>query len=145
MVLERVVITGIGVVSSVGIGKEEFWRGIVQGKSGVKRVTRIPEAQQPASKIAAEITDFDPSLWMEPKQIKRTDRFIQLAIAASMLAVEDSKLDKSLLDPTRVGVVVGSAAGGFQTIEDQFRIIMTKGPDRCSPLTVPMLIVNMAA
>ena len=145
MVSERVVITGIGVVSSVGIGKEAFWRGIVQGKSGVRRVTRIPEAQQPASKIAAEITDFDPSRWMDAKQIKRTDRFIQLAIAASMLAVEDSKLDKSLLDPKRVGVVVGSAAGGFQTIEDQFRIIMTKGPDRCSPLTVPMLIVNMAA
>ena len=145
MVSERVVITGIGIISSVGIGKEAFWHNIVAGKSGVKRVTRIPEAQQPASKIAAEITDFDASPWMEPKQIKRTDRFIQMAIAASFLAVEDAKLDTKSLDPHRLGVVVGSAAGGFQTIEDQFRIIMTKGPDRCSPLTVPMLIVNMAA
>ncbi len=145
MVSERVVITGIGIVSSVGIGKEEFWHGIIQGKSGVSRVTRIPENQQPASKIAAEITDFDPSQWMEPKQIKRTDRFIQLGIAASKLAVEDAKLDSSTLDPKRVGVVVGSAAGGFQSIEEQFRILMNKGPDRCSPMTVPMLIVNMAA
>ncbi len=145
MVEERVVITGIGTVSSVGIGKEEFWRGIVQGKSGVKRVTRIPEAQQPASKIAAEITDFDPSKWMEPKQIKRTDRFIQLAIAASYLAIEDAKLDTSTLNPQRVGVVAGSAAGGFQSIEEQYRVLMNKGPDRCSPMTVPMLFVNMAA
>jgi len=145
MVLERVVVTGIGIVSSVGIGREKFWQSIVQGKSGVKRVTRIPEEQQPASKIAAEITDFDPNLWMEPKQIKRTDRFIQLAIAASFLAVEDARIDTRSVDPKRMGVVVGSAAGGFQTIEDQYRIIMTKGPERCSPLTVPMLIVNMAA
>jgi len=145
MVAERVVITGIGTVSSVGIGKDEFWRGIVQGRSGVKRVTRIPEDQQPASKIAAEITDFDASKWMEAKQIKRTDRFIQLAVAASYLASEDAKLGSTTLDPQRVGVVVGSAAGGFQSIEEQFRVLMNKGPDRCSPMTVPMLIVNMAA
>lgn len=145
MVAERVVITGIGTVSSVGIGKDEFWKGIVQGRSGVKRVSRIPESQQPASKIAAEITDFDPSKWMEPKQVKRTDRFIQLAIAASYLAAEDAKLSSVTLDPERVGVVAGSAAGGFQSIEEQFRVLMNKGPDRCSPMTVPMLIVNMAA
>ncbi len=145
MVAERVVITGIGTVSSVGIGKDEFWRGIVQGRSGVKRVTRIPEDQQPASKIAAEITDFDASKWMEAKQIKRTDRFIQLAVAASYLASADAKLGSTTLDPQRVGVVVGSAAGGFQSIEEQFRVLMNKGPDRCSPMTVPMLIVNMAA
>ena len=145
MVLERVVITGIGIVSSVGIGKDAFWHGIIHGKSGVRRVTQIPDNQQPASKIAAEVTEFDPSKWMEPKQIRRTDRFIQLGIAASKLAVEDAKLDSSTLDPKRVGVVVGSAAGGFQSIEEQFRILMNKGPDRCSPMTVPMLIVNMAA
>ncbi len=145
MTAQRVVITGIGTICSVGIGKDDFWRGIVQGRSGVKRVSRIPENQQPASKIAAEITDFDPSKWMEPKQIKRTDRFIQLAIAASYLAIEDAKLDTSTLDPLRVGVVAGSAAGGFQSIEEQFRVLMNKGPDRCSPMTVPMLIVNMAA
>jgi beta-ketoacyl-acyl-carrier-protein synthase II len=141
----RVVITGIGPVSSVGIGKDKFWQGIVSGRSGVKRIERIPLDQQPASKIAAEITDFDPLQYLEVKQAKRTDRFIQFAVAASRLAVADAKLDVTKEDPLRMGVVVGSAAGGFQSIEDQFRVLLEKGPDRCSPMTVPMLIVNMAA
>jgi beta-ketoacyl-acyl-carrier-protein synthase II len=142
---ERVVVTGLGPLSSVGTGKEPFWQGIVNGRSGVKRITRFPEAQQPASKIAAEITDFDVSKYLEPKQIKRTDRFIQYAVAASKLALIDAKLDLKKEDPFRIGVLIGSAAGGFQTIEDQFRVLLEKGPDRCSPMTVPMLIVNMAA
>lgn len=142
---ERVVVTGLGPVSSVGLGIEQFWQGIVSGRSGVQRIKRIPVDQQPASKIAAEISDFDPSKFMDAKSIKRTDRFIQFAIVASMLAAADAKLDMEKEDPLRVGVVAGSAAGGFQTIEDQFRTLMEKGPDRCSPMTVPMLIVNMAA
>jgi 3-oxoacyl-[acyl-carrier-protein] synthase II len=89
--------------------------------------------------------DFDPSQYMDHKAVKRTDRFIQFAIAASKLALADSKLDLSKEDPERVGVAVGSAAGGFQSIEDQFHVLMDKGPDRCSPFTVPMLIVNMTA
>jgi 3-oxoacyl-[acyl-carrier-protein] synthase II len=142
---ERVVVTGIGVVSSVGIGKDEFWQGIVNGKSGVKQITRVPEEYRSACIIGAEITDFDPTKYMEPKQAKRSDRFIQFAVAASRLAVEDAKLDMSKEDPERVGVVVGSAAGGFESIEQQFHVLTKKGPDRCSPFTVPMLIVNMAA
>lgn len=142
---ERVVVTGIGTISSVGIGKDDFWAGILAGRSGVKRVTLVAEKLQSACKIGAEITDFDPLKYMEPKQAKRMDRFIQFAVAASKLAVADAKLDTSQEDPTRVGVVVGSAAGGFQTIEAQMMILLEKGPDRCSPFTVPMLIVNMAA
>jgi 3-oxoacyl-[acyl-carrier-protein] synthase II len=145
MAKERVVITGIGVLSSVGLGKDAFWEGIKSGRSGVRKVTRIPEEQQSASKIAAEITDFDPTKYMDAKQARRADRFIQFAVAASKMAVEDAKIDLTKDDPTRVGVVVGSAAGGFQSIEEQYRILITKGPDRCSPMTVPMLIVNMAA
>ena len=145
IIRNRVVITGIGPISSVGIGKDKFWQGIVSGRSGVKRIERIPLDQQPASKIAAEITDFDPLQYLEVKQAKRTDRFIQFAVAASRLAVADAKLDITKEDPLRMGVVVGSAAGGFQSIEDQFRVLLEKGPDRCSPMTVPMLIVNMAA
>jgi 3-oxoacyl-[acyl-carrier-protein] synthase II len=145
MAKERVVITGIGVLSSVGLGKDAFWEGIKNGQSGVRRVTRIPEDQQSASKIAAEIVDFDPTKYMDAKQARRADRFIQFAVAASKMAVEDAKIDLTKDDPTRVGVVVGSAAGGFQSIEEQYRILITKGPDRCSPMTVPMLIVNMAA
>jgi 3-oxoacyl-[acyl-carrier-protein] synthase II len=145
MLKERVVVTGIGVVSSVGIGKDEFWQGIVNGKSGVKQITRVPEEYRSSCTIGAEITDFDPTKYMEPKQAKRSDRFIQFAVAASRLAVEDAKLDTSKEDPERVGVVVGSAAGGFESIEQQFHVLTKKGPDRCSPFTVPMLIVNMAA
>lgn len=145
MANERVVVTGIGPVSSVGLGRDEFWNGIVSGKSGVKRIERIPLSQQPACKIAAEITNFDASKYMDARAIRRTDRFIQFAVAASKMAAVDAKIDMTKEDPFRVGVVVGSAAGGFQAIEDQFRILLEKGPDRCSPMTVPMLIVNMAA
>ena len=145
MTKERAVVTGIGVVSSVGTGKDDFWHGIVNGKSGVKQITRVPDEYRSACTIGAEITDFEPTKYMEHKQAKRSDRFIQFAVAASRLAVEDAKLDMTKEDPERVGVVVGSAAGGFQSIEEQFHILTKKGPDRCSPFTVPMLIVNMAA
>lgn len=145
MTKERVVVTGIGPISAVGTGKDDFWQGIVSGRSGVKLVQRIPEKLRPSCKIAAEMLDFDPSQYMDHKAVKRTDRFIQFAIAASKLALADSKLDLSKEDMEKVGTAVGSAAGGFQTIEDQYGVLMEKGPDRCSPFTVPMLIVNMAA
>jgi len=145
MTKERVVITGIGPICSVGTGKEQFWDGIVNGRSGVKLVRRIPENLRPSCKIAAEMYDFDATKYMEPKWVKRADRFIHFAIAASRLALEDSKLDLSKCDLERVGTAVGSAAGGFQVIEDQYGVLMQKGPDRCSPFTVPSLIVNMAA
>lgn len=145
MTKERVVVTGLGPISAVGTGKEQFWDGIVNGRSGVKLVQRIPEKLRPSCKIAAEMLDFDPLQYMDHKAVKRTDRFIQFAIAASKLALADSKLDLAKENMERVGTAVGSAAGGFQTIEDQYSVLMEKGPDRCSPFTVPMLIVNMAA
>lgn len=145
MTNERVVVTGIGPVSSVGIGKDAFWEGIAQGRSGISRVESIPEDMQSACKIAGEVKEFDATLYMDKKAIRRTDRFIQFALAASKMAVEDAKIDFEAEDPERVGVVVGSAAGGFQTIEKQYKVLLSKGPDRCSPFTVPMLIVNMAA
>ncbi|MCC7530212.1 MAG: beta-ketoacyl-ACP synthase II [Candidatus Melainabacteria bacterium] len=145
MTKERVVVTGIGPVCAVGIGKDAFWEGIVNGRSGVKHVTRIPEKLQGACKIAAEMTDFDVSKFLDPKQARRTDKFIHYAIAGAKLAAEDAKLDMSKENPERVGVAIGSAAGGFQSIEDQLRILYEKGPDRVSPFTVPLFIVNMAA
>ncbi|MBP7863856.1 beta-ketoacyl-ACP synthase II [bacterium] len=145
MASERVVVTGIGAISPNGIGKDQFWQNTISGKSGIKPITSVPVELQSACKIAGEIPDFDPNLYMDPKSVRRTDRFIQFAIAASKMAVEDAKLDLSKEDPTRVGVVIGSAAGGFQTIEAQYKILHSRGPDRCSPFTVPMLIVNMAA
>lgn len=145
MTKARVVVTGIGTVSSVGIGKDEFWAGLLAGRSGVRPVSRVKPELQSACKIAAEIPDFDPIKYVDAKQAKRMDRFIQFAVAAADMAVKDAKLTMQEEDPTRVGVVVGSAAGGFDTIEKQHLTLMQRGPDRCSPFTVPMLIVNMAA
>lgn len=145
MTKERVVVTGIGPVCAVGIGKDAFWDGIVNGRSGVKLVTRIPEKLQGPCKIAAEMTDFDVTKFLDAKQARRTDKFIQYAIAGAKLAADDAKLDMSKENPERVGVAIGSAAGGFQSIEDQLRILYEKGPDRVSPFTVPLFIVNMAA
>lgn len=145
MTNRRVVVTGVGIVSSLGMGKDLFWENILAGKSGISRVTMIDEKFQSYCKIAGQIKDFDSKLYMEPKQAKRMDRFIQFAVAASKLAVADAGIDMSKEDPDRVGVVVGSAAGGFDTIEKNFKILIEKGPDRVSPFTVPMLIVNMAA
>jgi 3-oxoacyl-[acyl-carrier-protein] synthase II len=145
MVKERVVVTGIGTISSVGVGKDEFWAGLLAGRSGVRRCTLVPPDVQSSCKIAAEMPEFDPLAYIDAKQARRMDRFIQFAVAAASLAVKDAKLDMQQEDPNRVGVVVGSAAGGFDTIEKQHRTLMEKGPDRCSPFTVPMLIVNMAA
>lgn len=145
MTNRRVVVTGVGIVSSLGMGKDLFWENILAGKSGISRVTLIDEKFQSYCKIAGQIADFDSKQYMEPKQAKRMDRFIQFAVAASKLAVDDARLDMTKEDPDKVGVVVGSAAGGFDTIEKNFKILVEKGPDRVSPFTVPMLIVNMAA
>lgn len=145
MTKRRVVVTGIGTVTSLGIGKDQFWDGIVNGRSGIRPVTGIEEKYRSACRIAGEITEFDPSKYMDFKAVKRSDRFIHFAIAAAKLAVEDAAIDFTNDKPERVGVVIGSAAGGFGTIEGQFRVLTEKGPDRCSPFTVPMIIVNMAA
>ena len=142
---ERVVVTGIGVVSGLGLGIETFWKNLTAGKSGIKRISLFGEELQSSCKIAGEVQGFNAIEYMEAKQAKRMDRFIQFAVAASHMAVKDSGLDMKKEDPERVGVVVGSAAGGFETIEKNFKILLEKGPDRVSPFTVPMLIVNMAA
>jgi len=140
----RVVITGMGVVSPYGVGLDLFWDSVVQGKSGIKPVTLIDVSQQHA-KIAGQINDFDASLYLEKKEVKRMDRFSQLAMVAAKQAYEDSGLDKDKVDPTRVGVIVGSAAGGIGTIESNHSTLLDRGPTKCSPFTVPMMISNIAA
>jgi 3-oxoacyl-[acyl-carrier-protein] synthase II len=128
------------------MGREEFFAGLKAGKSGIKPVTRLAPEMQSSCKIAAEITDWEPTRHgIDPKSAKRMDRFVQYAVAANNMAIEDAKLDLTKEDPTRMGTMVGSAAGGFETIEKQVKVILEKGPDRCSPFTVPMIIVNMAA
>ncbi len=142
---ERVVVTGIGIVSGLGLGIETFWQNLLAGKSGIRRISLFGEDLQSSCKIAGEVQGFNALEYMEAKQAKRMDRFIQYAVAASHMAVKDANIDLKNDDPERVGVVVGSAAGGFETIEKNFKILLEKGPDRVSPFTVPMLIVNMAA
>lgn len=145
MTKRRVVVTGIGTVTSLGIGKDQFWDGIVSGRSGIRQVTSIEEKYRSACRIAGEITEFDAAKYMDFKAVKRSDRFIHFAIAAAKLAVEDAAIDLSKDAPERVGVVIGSAAGGFGSIEREFKTLTERGPSRCSPFTVPMIIVNMAA
>lgn len=122
---------------------EETWGGFLHGRSGTGALTQI-DSSHFNSRVAAEVKGFDPSVYMQPKEIKKTDRFVQFAIAAAKQSVKDAHLSVSHLDPTRIGVLVGSGIGGLRTIEEQHRILMEKGPDRVSPFLIPMLIVNMA-
>ena len=143
----RAVITGMGIVSPYGCGINKFWDSIVEGKSGVKTLTRVPLEGQLVT-FGAEITTFEQEVLdnqlLEPKEMKRMDRFTQFACVASDEAVKDSKLDISKEDPYRVGVIFGSGAGGFDTFEKQHIAMIQRGPVKCSPFTVPMLIPNMA-
>lgn len=140
----RVVITGMGVASPYGVGLDLFWDNIAKGISGIKPITII-DVSDHAVKIGGEISDFDPGLYMDKKEAKRMDRYTKLGVAAALEAAKDAGLDMSKEDPTRVGVIVGSAAGGIGTIELNHRAIMEKGPSKCSPFTVPMMIVDIAA
>jgi len=143
----RVVVTGIGIVSPVGIGKETFWQALLNGRSGVSPIEA--ETVQPLllgySHVAGQVRDFDPLEHMDPKQARRMDRFIQLGVAAAGLARKDANIGPDDVDPTRMGTLVGSAAGGFDTVEKNFNTLMKRGPDRCSPFMVPMISANMAS
>jgi 3-oxoacyl-[acyl-carrier-protein] synthase II len=140
----RVVVTGIGLVSPLGVGTEVTWRRLLQGESGVGTITRFDAAEYP-SRIAGEVPDFDPLQFIEKKELKKTDRFIQLALAASHAALEDSGLVIDEANASRVGVIIGSGIGGLPLIERTHTILMEKGPSRISPFFIPGLIVNMAA
>jgi len=139
----RVVITGVGMITPVANTTEESWKGFLKGQSGIGPLTQI-ESSAFNSKVAAEVKNFDPSPYFRPKDIKKTDRFVQFAVATSHMAMKDASLDLSKEDPHRVGVLVGSGIGGLRTIEEQHKILLEKGPDRVSPFLIPMLIVNMA-
>ncbi|MCX7921819.1 MAG: beta-ketoacyl-ACP synthase II [Clostridia bacterium] len=141
---KRVVITGMGVVSSLGMDIESFWSSIKEGKSGISLVSSI-DVSNMSTKIAAEVKDFEPTKYLDKKEAKRMDRFTQFAVVASKFAMENSKLDIEKVDKYRFGVLVGSGIGGIQTFEDQHEVLMTKGPGRVSPFFIPMMIANMAS
>jgi 3-oxoacyl-[acyl-carrier-protein] synthase II len=140
----RVVITGMGVVTSLGCSLEEYWNGLVGGRSGVSLIESF-DASRFATRIAAEIKDWDPSPWIDRKDARRMDRFVQFAVAASRMALEHAGLPITEENATRVGVLIGSGIGGILTIEEQMRVLYERGPDRISPFFIPMLISDMAS
>jgi 3-oxoacyl-[acyl-carrier-protein] synthase II len=141
---KRVVITGLGVVSAVGTGIDEFWNNIISGKSGVSLIDTFDTSKH-ASKIAAQMKNFDPAAFMDFKASKRMDRFAQLAVAATSLALTDGNLKIDSSNEEEIGVFIGSGIGGLLTIETQVKILLERGADRVSPFLIPMIICNMAS
>jgi 3-oxoacyl-[acyl-carrier-protein] synthase II len=140
----RVVITGVGLVSSLGIGTQPTWDGICQGRSGVVPITKF-DASAFACRIAGEVQGFDPLQYFEKKEVKKVDPFIQYAVAASQFAVADARLVVGPENATRVGVFIGSGIGGFGTIENEHTSLMEGGPRKVSPFFIPSAIINLAA
>jgi 3-oxoacyl-[acyl-carrier-protein] synthase II len=140
----RVVITGMGVLTPIGNTVEEFWASLVAGKGGVGPITKF-DASNHSCKIAAELKGFDIGNYIDPREARRMDLFVQYAVAAAKMAVDDSGLEITPENATRVGVLVGSGIGGVETWETQHKILLEKGPNRVSPFFVPMLIANMGS
>jgi len=140
----RVVVTGVGLVSPLGDGTSVTWQGLLEGRSGVGPITRFDATEYP-SRIAGEVPDFDPLKYIDKKELKKSDRFIQLALAAAEGAMDDSGLQIDEAAASRVGVIIGSGIGGLPLIERTHEKLVEKGPSRVSPFFIPGLIVNMAA
>jgi 3-oxoacyl-[acyl-carrier-protein] synthase II len=140
----RVVVTGVGLVSPLGIGTEETWQGLLAGRSGAGPITHF-DASHHSTHFACEVKGFDPLAWMDKKDVKKADRFIQFAIAAADLAVKDAGIAVAPAEAGRVGVFIGSGIGGFATIEREHEALMKGGPRRISPFFIPSAIVNLAS
>ena len=140
----RVVVTGVGLISPVGIGTEPGWEALKAGTSGIGPITAF-DAKDYNCRIAGEVREFDPGLYIEKKEIKKTGRFIQFAIAAAEFAVKNANLKVEGDDAERVGVYIGSGIGGFEVIEREHKNLLEKGPGRISPFFIPATIVNLAA
>lgn len=144
MTKKRVVITGLGAVSPFGVGVDKLWNSLIEGKSGIALTDAIEIDRHPV-KISGEVKGFNPEDYMDSKEARKMDRFTQFALVASEEAVKDAKLLDANIDPYRVGVIVSSAAGGFLTFEKNHIAIIERGPTKCSPFTIPMLIADMAS
>lgn len=141
---KRVVISGLGAITPIGNNVQEYWKGIKQGKCGIDRITHF-DVENYKVKLAAELKDYDEEIYFDKKYSKRLDNFSKYAIIAAREAIKDSGITKQNTDMERVGVVVSSGIGGLQTIENQVENHIKKGPERVSPMYIPMSIVNMAA
>src|SRR5438128_4670071 len=140
----RVVVTGIGLVSSLGIGTDVNWQALCAGHSGVSAITKF-DASQFSTRIAGEVKGFDPLRFLEKKDVKKMDVFIQYAIAASQFAMDDSKFKVTRENAARLGVFIASGIGGFTTIEREHKALLEGGPRRISPFFIPSAIINLAA
>jgi len=143
MTERRVVITGIGVVSPLGINREDFWSSLLAGKSGIRNITAFDTTEY-ATHFGGEVLNYDPKIYFKDfKDARRADRFTQLGMGAAKMAVADSGVDTGNLNPERIGVMVGSGIGGLMTLETNHALLMTKHPSRVSPFTIPMMISNI--
>ena len=140
----RVVVTGVGLVSPVGVGTEATWDAIVAGRSGIGPITLF-DAERYPTRFAGEVKHFDPLTWLEKKDVKKCGRFIQFALACATMAIEQSGLQIGAANGNRVGVTIGSGIGGFEVIEKEHKVLLERGPDRISPFFILASIVNLAA
>jgi 3-oxoacyl-[acyl-carrier-protein] synthase II len=140
----RVVVTGVGLVSPLGVGTRATWDALLAGQSGIGPITRF-DATEFTTRIAGEVKGFEPTLYIEKKEVKKTDLFIQYGLGASQLALEDAAIDVAAEDTTRFGVIIGSGIGGLPLIEAMHDVLRERGPSRISPFFIPGLIANMAA
>src|ERR1044071_9998026 len=138
----RVVVTGLGAVTSIGHDVDTFWSSLVAGRGGVKRISLFDPADF-ASQIGAEVRDWDPAMHMDAKEARRNDRYTHFGFVAAKQAVADSGVDMQREDRDRVGVMIGSGIGGMFTFETQLRVMDERGPRKVSPFTIPSLIGNM--
>ena len=140
----RVVITGLGVISPIGTGKDLFWQNLSAGKNGIGRITHF-DASSHSSQIAGEVKDFNPADFLDKKEARRLVRFIQFAVAAAQLAKKDASLNITPENAAEIGVIIGSGIGGLEMLEQQAKVLSDKGPSKVSPFTVPYMIADMAA
>jgi len=143
-VLKRVVVTGLGAITPIGNNLDDYWQGLLSGRNGIAPITLF-DASRHECRFAGEVKGFDPHDYMDRKEAKRMDRFAQFAVSASKQALADARLTINELNAEQIGVLIGTGIGGLKVLEEQQEIYLTKGPDRCSPFMIPMMIANMAA
>lgn len=141
---KRVVVTGLGAITPIGNTLEEYWQGLLTGRNGIDLITLFDPSHH-ACRIAGEVKGFDPSDYLDRKEIKRMDRFAQFGVSASLQAIADAQFKIDDLNAEQVGVIIGSGIGGIKVLEDQQTVYLNKGPSKCSPFMIPMMIANMAA
>ena len=140
----RVVVTGVGLISPLGIGTEQTWAALLEGRSGIGPITAF-DAAEFNCRIAGQVDGFDPLNWVDKKEARKMGRFIQFAIAASEFAIQAARLEFNASEAHRIGVYIGSGIGGFEVIEREHRVLLEKGPNRISPHFIPATIINLAS